>query len=76
MLSKAVSFINILVIMKLVKSAEFKRWLAEQGATFKPGKGSHLKVYLKGKFSVLPMHNKELGTGLVKAIKKQLGLKD
>jgi mRNA interferase HicA len=58
-----------------VKSAEFKRWLAEQGATFKSGKGSHLKVSVNGRYSVLPMHNKELGTGLVQAIKKQLGLK-
>jgi mRNA interferase HicA len=45
------------------------------GATFQFGKGSHLKVSLNGKNSVLPMHNKELGTGLVNAIKKQLGLK-
>jgi mRNA interferase HicA len=58
-----------------VKSAEFKRWLAEQGAVFKAGKGSHLRVYLNGRQSVLPMHNKDLGTGLVAAIKKQLGLK-
>jgi mRNA interferase HicA len=58
-----------------MKSTELKRWLAEQGATFKVGKGSHLKVTLKGRNSVLPMHNKELGTGLVQAIKKQLGLK-
>jgi mRNA interferase HicA len=58
-----------------VKSSEFKRWLAAQGATFTPGKGSHLKVELNGKQSVLPMHNRELGTGLVAAIKKQLGLK-
>lgn len=58
-----------------MKSAEFKRWLAEHGATFKPGKGSHLKVSVNGRYSVLPMHNKELGTGLVQAIKKQLGLK-
>jgi mRNA interferase HicA len=57
-----------------VKSAEFKRWLAERGATFKPGKGSHLKVSMNGRYSVLPMHNKELGTGLVEAITKQLGL--
>ncbi len=61
--------------MMFVKSNEFKRWLADQGATFKSGKGSHLKVTLNGKNSVLPMHNKELGTGLVAAIKKQLGLK-
>jgi mRNA interferase HicA len=58
-----------------VKSSEFKRWLADQGATFKVGKGSHLKVTLNGRNSVLPMHSKELGTGLVAAIKKQLGLK-
>jgi mRNA interferase HicA len=55
---------------------EFKRWLTEQGATFKPGKGSHLKVYMNGRQSVLPMHNTELGKGLVEAIKKQLGLKE
>jgi mRNA interferase HicA len=58
-----------------MKSSEFKRWLASQGATFRPGKGSHLKVSVGGRNSVLPMHNKELGTGLVEAIKKQLGLK-
>lgn len=58
-----------------MKSSEFKRWLSDQGASFKPGKGSHLKVTLKGRHSVLPMHNKELGKGLVAAIKKQLDLK-
>jgi mRNA interferase HicA len=58
-----------------VKSSEFKRWLTAKGATFEPGKGSHLKVLLKGKISYLPMHSKDLGTGLVAAIKKQLGLK-
>ena len=41
----------------------------------KAGKGSHLKVYLNGKQSVLPMHNAELKKGLVEAVKKQLGLK-
>jgi mRNA interferase HicA len=58
-----------------VKSSEFKRWLAAQGATFEPAKGSHLRVELKGKVSYLPMHSKELKTGLVQGIKKQLGLK-
>ncbi|MFZ1006898.1 MAG: type II toxin-antitoxin system HicA family toxin [Candidatus Sulfotelmatobacter sp.] len=56
-------------------SREFKRWLAAQGAVFKAGKGSHLKVYLNGRQSVLPMHNSELKKGLVEAIKKQLDLK-
>lgn len=58
-----------------MKSAEFKRWLAEQGATFMPGKGSHLKVFLNGMQSVLPMHGKELKKGTAEGIKKQLGLK-
>ncbi len=56
-------------------SKEFKRWLERQGATFKTGKGSHLKVYLNGKQSILPMHNTDLKTGTVEGIKKQLGLK-
>ncbi len=58
-----------------MKSSEFKRWLAEQGAAFKPAKGSHMKVYMNGRMSILPMHNRELKTGLVEGIKKQLGLK-
>jgi mRNA interferase HicA len=58
--------------MKIAKSSEFKRWLAAQGAT---GKGSHFRVELNGKTSVLPMHSKDLKKGLVEGIKKQLGLK-
>jgi mRNA interferase HicA len=58
-----------------MKSSEFKRWLSKQGATFSPGKGSHLHVEWNGNQSILPIHNKELGTGLVQDIKKQLGLK-
>jgi mRNA interferase HicA len=57
-----------------VKSSELKRWLSERGATFKAGKGSHLKVELNGRSSVLPMHGKDLGN-LVNEIKKQLGVK-
>jgi mRNA interferase HicA len=58
-----------------MKSSEFRRWLARQGATFGTQQGSHIKIYLNGKQSFLPMHGKDLGTGLVAAIKKQLGLK-
>lgn len=59
-----------------MKTNEFRRWLARQGAQFRPGKGSHMKVYLNGRMSVLPMHgSKELGKGLVEKIKKDLGLK-
>lgn len=57
-------------------SAELKRWLAKQGCTFEPGRGGHLTVRLGDRVSTLPMHGKgkDLGTGLVNAIKKQLGL--
>jgi len=64
------------VYSRFVKSSEFKRWLAAKGAIFRPGgKGSHLKIELNGKTSVLPMHSRELKMGTVEGIKKQLGLK-
>jgi len=48
-------------------SAELKRWLAKQGATFAPGKGGHIRVYLGGRFTVMPMHGsrKDLAKGTV-----------
>jgi len=59
-----------------MNSKQMKRWLEDQGATFEVGKGSHLKVFLNGKQSVLPMHGTdELGKGLIAAIKRQLDLK-
>lgn len=62
-----------------MNSKEFKRWLLSQGCTFetkKAGSG-HLIVRRGDRKSELPMHGagKELGTGLVNAISKQLGLK-
>ncbi len=57
-------------------SAGLKRWLEEQGCTFESGKGSHLKVRLGDRSTVLPMHGKkEIGKGLEQRIKKDLGLK-
>jgi mRNA interferase HicA len=60
-----------------VTSQEFKRWLQKQGCTFEAGRGGHLTVRLGDKVTDLPTHGKqkELGTGLVKAIKRHLGLK-
>jgi mRNA interferase HicA len=50
--------------------------LEQQGCSFEPGKGSHLKVRLGERSSVLPMHGKrDIGKGIENAIKKQLGLK-
>lgn len=62
-------------IIRLMNSNEFKRWLTKQGATFQTAKGSHIKIFLNGRQSVMPMHNTELKTGTVEGIKKQLGLK-
>lgn len=58
-----------------VKQSEFVRWLKQQGATFTDGT-NHMKVKLNGKSSHLPRHpSKELKTGLVEGVKKQLNLK-
>jgi mRNA interferase HicA len=60
---------------------EFKKWLHRQGCVFegKRGGSGHLVVInpRNGNRSELPMHSrKELGTGLVRAIKRQLELED
>jgi mRNA interferase HicA len=61
-----------------VTANEFKRWLARQGCSFESHKGGsgHLTVIRGERTSQLPMHGgrKELGTGLVRKIKKDLGL--
>lgn len=61
-----------------MNAGELKRWLAKRGATFETHKGGsgHLTVRLGDHTSQLPMHGgrRELGTGLVNKIKKDLGL--
>jgi mRNA interferase HicA len=57
-----------------MKPAELKRILARKGAEFLPGKGSHLKVRLYGRQTVLPMHNCDMPTGTLHGILKALGL--
>ncbi|HUY94441.1 MAG TPA: type II toxin-antitoxin system HicA family toxin [Terracidiphilus sp.] len=60
-----------------MKTSEFVRWLKAQGVQFERfGKGSHLKVSLNGRSSVVPMHpSKEIAKGTLECIKKDLGLK-
>jgi mRNA interferase HicA len=59
-----------------MKYSEFRKWLKQQGASFTPAKGSHFRVTLGDRSTIFPDHGaKEIGTGLVEAIKKQLGLK-
>lgn len=65
-------------MLLVMTSAEFKRWLKKHGCSFSAqGKGGHLTVHRGDRKTVLPMHgkDKELGTGLVAAIKRDLGLK-
>ncbi|EKE69417.1 MAG: type II toxin-antitoxin system HicA family toxin [Alphaproteobacteria bacterium] len=61
-----------------MNAKELKRWLKKQGCTFASHKGGsgHLTVRLGDRKTQLPMHGsaKELGTGLVNKIKRDLGL--
>lgn len=59
-----------------MNAGQFRRWLAKHGCTFEEGK-RHTIVRRSGKLAALPRHggSKQLGTGLVEAIKKDLGLK-
>jgi mRNA interferase HicA len=69
---------NIYVLF--MNARELKRWLAARGCSFEShaGGSGHLTVCLGSRVSQLPMHGKgkELGTGLVDKIKKDLGLKE
>jgi mRNA interferase HicA len=58
----------------LMKTSEFRRFLASRGVQFAEG-ARHTKLYFNGKQSLLPRHAKELGEGLRKAILKQLNIK-
>lgn len=58
--------------------SEFKKWLKKQGCTFEEsrGKGGHITIHYQNRKTVMPFHgSKEIGAGLMNAIKKQLGLK-
>lgn len=62
-----------------MNAQELKKLLAKRGCTFENHKGGsgHLTVRRGHRVAQLPMHGsrKELGTGLVNAILKELGLK-
>jgi len=62
-----------------MNSNQFKNWLKKQGCFFETKKkdSGHLIIRLGNKKSEIPMHggSKQLGTGLIHKIKKDLGLK-
>lgn len=58
-----------------MKQSEFLRWLVAQSVEVKQGT-NHWKLYYNGKQSTMPRHpSKELKTGTMRAIKRQLNLK-
>ena len=61
-----------------MNSAELQKLLKRHGCTFDPkrGKGGHITVHRGDRKTVMPVHgsNKELGTGLVRKIMKDLGI--
>jgi mRNA interferase HicA len=69
---------TILLLYFPANANQLKRWLGKRGCTFESHKGGsgHLTVRRNGRKSQLLMHGgrKELGTGLVRKILKDLGL--
>jgi mRNA interferase HicA len=60
--------------LRHVSPKQLKKRLASLGATFASGKGGHIKVFLNGRRSVLPMGSGDLKRGTAEAILKQLGI--
>ena len=61
-----------------MNSRQFKAWLAKHGCTFKrKPRSGHLIVLRGDRVSELPMHGgrKQLGTGLMNKIKRDLDLR-
>jgi mRNA interferase HicA len=58
-----------------MNSNQFRRYLAKQGCTFEEGK-KHTIVRRGDRVAALPRHggSKQLGTGLMNAIKRDLGI--
>jgi mRNA interferase HicA len=65
-------------ILSDVNAKELRKWLKRQGCTFETHRGGsgHVTVRLNDRKTQLPMHGggKELGAGLVRKIKRDLGL--
>jgi mRNA interferase HicA len=64
-------------IWGIVNSSQFRRYLAKRGCTFEEGK-KHTLVHRGERMAALPRHggSKQLGTGLIEAIRKALEIED
>ena len=58
-------------VKKLAKAKGFEAWVDR-----KRGKGSHVTLYYKNKFTIVRNLKDELKTGTLKAMLKQLGIKE
>ncbi|MDP6824398.1 MAG: type II toxin-antitoxin system HicA family toxin [Dehalococcoidia bacterium] len=62
-----------------MNSSQLRRWLSRRGCTFETKRGTgHLTVRKGSRKSQLPVHggNKQLGTGLISKILRDLGIDD
>lgn len=61
-----------------MNSDQFRRWLSKRGCTFEPGRGGHLNIKRGARKSVIPQHggSKQLGTGLMRKIMKDLEIEE
>jgi len=60
-----------------VNSSQLRRWLARRGCTFQTKRGTgHVTVRRDSYKSQLPVHggSKQLGTGLIRKILRELGI--
>lgn len=58
-----------------MKDTDLIKWLRSLGAEIKPaGSGSHHKIFLNGRQSVISVKRKDIPLGTLKAIVKQLNI--
>ena len=66
-------------MLHAMNSKELMKWLKDRGCAFESHRGGtgHMTAILGDRRTTIPVHGsrKELGTGLVNRIKKDLGLK-
>lgn len=74
---KILATVNENVYSSAMNSQELLRKLRKLGADIdrSHGKGSHARIILNGRATIMPMHRTELKTGTLHGILKQLGLR-
>jgi mRNA interferase HicA len=66
-----VAAVNGIELVRQLRRLAMRR---EMSWRTEPGKGSHLKVWMGERRTVVPQHREDLGIGLRRSILRQLGL--